>query len=675
MATGSTEDKRMDRRQFSLGLALSSVALSSKPGLAQQAKENNPAAVPTQAPQPAKKRRWEIYEEEYFDRPLVFERKDIKPAVQPFALREVTLTGESDYTQARKWSRGYMLRIGADRMLHSFHLTAGLPSNAIPLGGNEAPTAPGRGHWVGHYLSACALLYASTGDPEIKGRGDTLVAGIAECQAKLGSSGYVSAFPESRFAELEDSTKTSLAYPPFYTVHKLMAGMLDMHQHADNAQALDVVTKLAGWVDGWTAARSEDRMQDILNREFGGIAESLYNLAAMTNNNRWAQVGDRFQKKIFIRPLLERQDQLRQLHANTHIPQVIAAARRYELTDDMRFRVIPKFFWETVVESRTFATGGSGTMERWVTYANHLAWEMKSSTEHQECCCAYNMMKLTRHMYTWEPEMRYVDYYERNLLNHRLGMIEPESGHTGYFLSLTPGAWKTTCTEDQTFWCCNGTALEEYARLQSSIYFHDENALYVNLFIPSELQWKARGIHLKQETAFPREPRTRLTIVSAPAEPWTLRLRVPTWTTEEARVLINGRALEFNPQSGSYLNLTRKWKAGDRIEMEMPMHLTRVVLREDSSWQAFLYGPIVLAAQFPKGELSFKLLHGEEDPKVHQVPIPIPALADKGKLEEWITPIEGQPLTFRTIGTAGEVITLKPINESWQRFAVYFQIA
>jgi hypothetical protein len=453
-----------------------------------------------------------------------------------------------------------------------------------------------------------------------------------------------------------------------------MAGLLDMHQHANNAQALDVAIKCAGWIDGWTALRSEDRMQDILNQEFGGMGESLYNLAAITNDDRWAQVGDRFQKKIFLRPLLERQDQLKALHANTHIPQVIAAARRYELTGDMRFRVIPKFFWETVVESRTYVTGGSGNMERWVTYANHLAWEMKSSTEHQECCCSYNMMKLTRHMFTWEPEMRYVDYYERNLLNHRLGMIEPVTGHTSYFLSMTPGAWKTTCTEDQTFWCCNGTALEEYARLQSSIYFHDEDSIYVNLFIASELQWNARGIHIKQETVFPREPRTRLTILATPGEPWTVRLRVPTWTTEAARVLVNGQALDFKPQPGTYLILTREWKAGDRIEMEMPMHLTGVPLHEDSSWQAFLYGPIVLAGQFPLGELTLRLLHGEEDPKVHEVPIPVPTLANKGKIQDWIIPVEGQPLTFSAKGTAGEVVTLKPINESRQRFAVYFQV-
>jgi DUF1680 family protein len=652
------------------------LALSATPHLdAQEAAKKLDAATPAAPlpPQPEPKKRWQIYEEEYFTHPLVFERSDVKPQIQPFALRDVTLADDSPYAQSRAWSRGFMLRITPDRLLHNFRITAGLPSNAVPLGGLEKPDSLLRGHWVGHYMSGCALLHGSTGDAEIKQRGDTIVAGIAECQTKLNAGGYVSAFPQTEFDRLEMGQKV---WAPFYTLHKLMAGLLDMHEHTGNQQALDVATKLGVWVNTWTAPRSEDRMQDILNEEYGGIGESLYNLAAITNDERFARAGDRFQKKIFLRPLLERHDELRQLHANTHIPQVIAAARRYELTGDTRFRVIPEFFWETVVESRTFAPGGSGTMERWVTHANHLAWEMKSSSENQECCCAYNMMKLTRQLNSWQPQIRYAEYYERNLLNHRLGTIQPETGHTTYFLSMAPAAWKTLGTEDQTFWCCNGTALEEFAKLQNSIYFHDDNALYVNLFIPSELDWKQRGVRIKQETHFPKEPRTRLTILAAPDDKWTVRLRVPAWTTTEARIAINGRPLDIEPQPGTYVNLSRVWKAGDHVELEMPMRLTREVLGDDHTMQAFLYGPIVLAGQFPMGELSFALLHNNEEPKVKDAPLAVPVLAAKGDtLEHWITPVDGEPLTFRTSGTHREQVTLKPLNESWQRFNVYFQVA
>ncbi len=668
----------ISRRRFSLGLAMAPLALAGTSAIeagAQQAMTPTVATPPDRnaTPQPAPKRRWQIYEEEHFAHPLVFERHQVEPQVQPFPLRDVTLAEDGPYAQSRAWSRGFMLRITPDRMLHNFRLTAGLPSSAVPLGGNEKPDSLLRGHWVGHYLSACALLYASTGDADIKARGDAIVAGMAECQTKLNAAGYVSAFPQTEFDRLEMGQKV---WAPFYTLHKLMAGLLDMHELAGNDQALDVVVRMATWVDTWTADRSEDRMQDVLNEEFGGMGEVLYNLAAVTNDDRWARAGDRFQKKIFLRPLLNRCDELEQLHANTHMPQVIAAARRYELTGDSRFRAIPEFFWETVVESRTFAPGGSGTMERWVTHANHLAWEMKSSTEHQECCCAYNMMKLTRQLNTWQPQMRYVEYYERNLLNHRLGTIEPETGHTTYFLSMAPAAWKTLGTEDQTFWCCNGTALEEFAKLQNSIYFHNEDSLYVNLYVASELNWKARGVRLKQDTVFPKEPRTRLTILAAPDAKWTLRLRVPAWTTAEARVLVNGRPLEIEPQPGTYVNLNRSWKAGDRIELEMPMRLTREVLADDPTLQAFLYGPVVLAGQFPLGQLSFNLLHKNEDPNVKAAPLAVPVLAAKGdKLDQWIIPVDAQSMTFRTTGTAGEEVVLKPLNESWQRFNVYFQVS
>jgi DUF1680 family protein len=241
---------------------------------------------------------------------------------------------------------------------------------------------------------------------------------------------------------------------------------------------------------------------------------------------------------------------------------------------------------------------------------------------------------------------------------------------------MAPAAWKTIGTEDQTFWCCNGTALEEFAKLQDSVYFHDGDSLYVNLFVASELNWKEHGIRLKQETQFPKEPRTRLTILTSPDAKWTVRLRIPSWTTAEARVLVNGKPVEIQPQPGTYMNLSRAWKADDRVELEMPMRLAREPLGDDPSLQAFLYGPFVLAGQFPLGQLSLDLLHKNEEPNVKAAPLAVPVLATKGDdLEQGIVPAEGESMTFRTVGTGGEQVILKPLNESWQRFSVYFQVA
>jgi DUF1680 family protein len=457
---------RLSRRAFAKGLAVTPLGLASSspvfaqsPGPAPQAQET---ASSKRVPKTAAEynRHPSVHEADPFAEPLSFNFKSATPRLTPFALNQVTLTA-GPLQQARDWNRGYMLRLPNDRLLHNFRVTAGLPSKAQPLGGWEAPRAELRGHFVGHYLSACALLYAATRDSEIKVKADGLVAGISECQKALNANGYVSAFPEELFVRLDRREKV---WAPFYTLHKIMAGLLDMKQHGDNDQALAILLQLAAWVDAWTAARTEEHMQDILNTEFGGMGEVLYSLSALTGDPRWAVTGDRFVKKVFFTPLATRRDELKGLHCNTHMPQVIAAARRYELSSDYRFADVSTFFFETVSEARTYATGGSGNTESWLTNANRLALEMKASSHHQECCCAYNMMKLSRHLYQWSGDERFIDYYERNLLNHRLGAIAPDTGLTTYFLSMSSGAWKTTCTEDQTFWCCTGTALEEYSK-------------------------------------------------------------------------------------------------------------------------------------------------------------------------------------------------------------------
>lgn len=279
------------------------------------------------------------------------------------------------------------------------------------------------------------------------------------------------------------------------------------------------------------------------------------------DDDRWARTGDRFTKKIFFTPLALQRDELYQLNVDTHVPQVIGVARRFEISSDWRFRNVSGFFWETVTESRTYATGGSGNTESWLTHPHNLAPEMKVSSHHQECCCSYNMMKLTRHLYGWSGEARYMDYYERNLLNHRMATIQPGTGLTTYFLSLSPGAWKTLCFEDQTFWCCRGTALEDFAKLNESIYFHDDDSLYVNLFVPSQLDWNERGIRLRQQTSFPDEQRTTLTIEATPAQQWTMHLRVPTWIDVTNSVRINGRMLEA---SGTPAAILRSHGDGSR---------------------------------------------------------------------------------------------------------------
>jgi DUF1680 family protein len=674
-------NKKVSRRAFAKGLALTPLGLAATGPLLGNAKGIVPGpfqdAVSAQTQKKAPKsdaeynRHPPIHDTEPFAEPLTFLRVEMQPRVRPFALGEVTLE-PGPLKNAHDWNRGYMMRLPNDRLLHNFRMTARLPSNAAPLGGWEAPNSELRGHFVGHYLSACGLLIASTDDVAVKAKVGELISGIAECQTKLNQSGYVSAFPSELFDRLERREKV---WAPFYTLHKIMAGLLDMKTLAGNQQALDVLLKLAAWVDAWTQPKSEEHMQDILNTEYGGMNEVLYNLAAVTGDNRWAKTGDRFTKKKFFTPLAMRRDELRGLHANTHMPQVIGAARRYELTSDYRFGDVSRFFFDTVSQARTYATGGSGNNEGWLVHPNHLSIEMAVSSHHQECCCAYNMMKLTRHLFSWNPDVCYIDYYERNLLNHRLGTIEPETGLTTYFISMSPAAWKTTCTEDNTFWCCTGTAVEEFSKLNDTIYYHNDDSLYVNLFVASNVDWGEKGVRLRQTTSFPESDRTVLLIEAAPAKAWTLKLRVPSWTTGANSVAINGKQVGLAGTPGSYLAITRTWKAGDRVEFTIPMKITAEHLADDPAQQAFLYGPLVLAGQFPKENLAEYLEHNQ-GPEISEAPaITVPALTAKSTdPADWIHPVDGQSLTFRTIGQA-EDVTLKPLNQSWKRFAVYWTVS
>ena len=637
--------KAPTRRNFSTLLASSSLALAQQPAPNPETSQQRRGTIPDTPP---------------FEGPLAFTRHPVTPKVQPFPMTQVRLAA-SPFQAAADANREYMDRLPADRLVHNFRLNAGLPSSADPLGGWEQYT-PGRegelrGHFTGHYLSACALSYASTGDPAIRAKADAMVANLAKCQAR---DGYLSAFPTEWFERLDARKRV---WAPFYTVHKIMAGMFDMYNLAGNKQALQVLEGMASWTDDYTKSKSEAHMQDILNTEYGGMNEVLYNLAAATGNYRWATVGDRFTKKIFFNPLASRRDELRGLHVNTHIPQVIGAARRYELSGDMRFHDVADYFWYEVVSARTYVTGGTSNGEGWLSKPRQLAAELKQSVATAECCCAYNMMKLTRHLYSWTADPRYFDYYERALFNHRLGTIRPDTGATQYYLSLTPGAWKTFNTEDQSFWCCTGTGVEEFSKLNDSIYWKDDYGVYVNLFIASDLHWPEKGFRLKQETKFPDVQSTTLHIAVDKPMQLALHLRIPEWLTGGS-VKINGRPIDASASPGSYLTLSRIWNTGDRIEMELPMSLRIEAMPDDPRTQAVLYGPIVLAGDLGAEGLAHNLIVGPNAPQLRKA-----AALDIPRLQTSSIKPGDRPLSFQMDG-----VELMPISRILdRRYTVYWQ--
>jgi hypothetical protein len=589
--------------------------------------------------------------------------------VKPFSTSEVRLR-KGPFQDALKANRRYLMSLPQDRLLHTFRLNAGLPSSATPLGGWEKPDCELRGHFAGgHYLSACALMYASAGDEELKARGNGMVEQLARCQQALGD-GYLSAFPREFFDRLRAGKEV---WAPFYTLHKILAGLLDMYVHCGNQQALEVAEGLAGWIGRWVEPLSDEQMQQVMKTEFGGTMESLYNLYALTGNSHYLEVGDRFYHKTVFDPLAAHRDELKGLHANTNIPKMIAAARRYELSGEPRFREIASFFWQEITGARAYCTGGTSNEEHWRTDPGELAGELGKTTE--ECCCGYNMLKLTRHIFGWTADPQAMDYYERTLFNSRLGTQDAD-GLKSYYLPVGgSGYWKSFHSPLDSFWCCTGTGVEEYAKFADSIYFHDERGLFVNLFIASELNWPEKGVRWVQETDFPEEGKTRLVIHTSKPVEMDLNVRIPYWVTRGGTISLNGEALPEFSSPSSYLTLARTWKDGDRVEVRLPFRLHTEALAGDPTLQAVMYGPLVLAGRLGSENLNRSEIYLGYNPTPAGNPAPVPAINfDSKDPLGWVEPVPNQPASFRV--TAGsERINLIPFYKVLgERYTVYWKV-
>ncbi len=588
---------------------------------------------------------------------------DPRLKVEPFDLSSVKLL-DGPLKQKLELNRKYLLALDEDRLLHVFRVNAGLPSAAKPLGGWEAPDCELRGHFVGHYLSACALTYQATGDEQIKAKADKIVAALAECQQKIGT-GYLSAFPDSYFDRLEAGQKV---WAPYYTIHKIMAGLLDVYQAWGNPTALEVDQKMGHYFADRNAKLNDDQMKVVYRNEFGGMMEVAENLFAVTNDEAFMQLAKKFDQASFFDPLANRHDNLTGLHANTHIPKILGAARGYELTGSTRDHDVAEFFWDQVANHRTFATGGTSTAEFWRTPPDRLATQLAPNAA--ESCCTYNMLKLTRHLFAWDPDVKFADYYERAFLNSILPIQQPDTGMLEYYQYMEPGAAKVFSTPTHSFWCCVGTGVETFAKLGDSIYFHDENGLYVNLFVPSELNWKQRGMTVRQETQFPEQENTTLSIKLDKPQTLTLKLRIPGWATD-AKVSINDTPAPGPVTPGSYKVITRTWNNGDRVRLDLPMHLRLQAMPDDPGMVAILYGPVVLCGDLGK-ETSHRTRNNAQ--LLHEKANALPVLltdADSNVSEAHAVP--GRPLCW-TVTTGTGPVELVPLYQLFgERYTVYWR--
>jgi uncharacterized protein len=593
----------------------------------------------------------------------------------PFDLSAVRLL-DGPFKQAQDLDRQVLMAMDPDRLLLMFRVTAGLPANAKPLGGWEAPDCELRGHTLGHYLSACALMYASTGDAVLKQRCDTIVAELAKCQGAMVSrgyhAGYLAAFPESWFDRV-DAQKP--VWAPWYTMHKIMAGLFDAHQLTGNPQALEVLDRLAGWVKFRADRLTPEQMQASLQTEHGGMNEVLANLYGVTNNPDHLRLAKAFNHQAVFAPLMRGEDALDGLHANTQIPKITGAAREFELTGNTEYRDLSRFFWQRVALHRSFAIGGHSDDEHFFPvgdFCQHL------SPVTAETCNTYNMLKLTAHLFAWEPSAATMDFYERALYNHILASQDPRTGMFTYFVSMKPGHFKTYSTPEDSFWCCVGTGMENHARYGEEIYAHDDASLYVNLFIASELAWSGRGLVLRQETAFPEQPTAHLRLQLNQPVKLAIKIRQPGWCGAGMTIAVNGRRESAQPDSTGYVTIAREWRDGDVVEIGLPMALRSEPLPGNPNTVAFFCGPILLAGALGDTGLPQGGEYAGDQKKFEKWPAPAAPVraGDPAAILAGLQPVAGQALTFR-LGGAGrpaDVMLMPFYRLHHQRYTIYWPV-
>ena len=508
---------------------------------------------------------------------------------RPFALREVRLL-QSRFTENMQRDSAWMMDIGADRLLHSFRTTAGVFAGSEggymtvkKLGGWESLDCELRGHTTGHMLSACALMYASTGSECFKAKGDSLVAGLREVQLAHGN-GYLSAFPEEL---IDRNIRGQKVWAPWYTLHKILAGLIDQYQLAGSELALTEAMEMVGWAYGKLTPLSEETRRLMLRNEFGGVGEAWWNLYGITGDARCRWLAEFFYHNDVIDPLKACEADFGTKHTNTFIPKVIAEARRYELTEAADSRAAVTFFWDEMMAHHLYATGSLSDKEHFFApedFKKHITGVTGES------CCTYNMLRLALHLFAWQPSAAVMDYYERALYNHILGSQNQESGMAAYFLPLATGTHKVYSTPYDSFWCCVGSGFESHAKYGENIYWQDDNTLYVNLFIPSEL--RSEDVSVRLETAFPADGFVHLTVDKSSLR--RIAFRLPSWSGTPV-VRLNGRRVRVKADASGYLALERAWRPGDRIDIDYPMSVRVEPAPQDPSVGVVMRGPIVLA--------------------------------------------------------------------------------
>lgn len=600
------------------------------------------------------------------------------------ATRVRLLPGSPFYDRQEQHRTNYLASWNCDKLLFHYRALAKLPQpEGVTEGYAGWDSGFIRGHMAGHYLSAASRMAAATGDAAYREKVNYMVAELAKCQDALKQDGYLAAFPSGAFDHLEGKPGDSGGVVvPYYTVHKIMAGLLDAHHYLGNTQALDVAVKMAACFEKRLSALDADQIAKIFRtdgsrnpqNEFGAMSDVLAELYTVTGDKKHLDAARLFNRPWFIEPLARGEDHLAGLHGNTHIAQALGIAHCANLDGDADELKASANFWKIMTGQHSFVIGGNSFKE-WLDKPGAETGpciddhkELPATTA--ESCNTHNMLKLTACLFERKPAAEYADYFERALYNHLLATVAPDTGAVTYFTPLH-GDFRTYL--NGTF-CCVGTGIENPARYGEGIYFQQDKSLWVNLYIPSELDWREAGLVLRQEGDITRGEPVRFTIVKAGKQTSTLNFRIPHWISKPAVLSLNGKVEEHTEKPSTYLSLKRKWKEGDVVTLTLPAALRLERAKDNPTMVSVFFGPVLLAGELGRENMPTDVADKDAYLQLPAAPVP-DIISPSTNPADWLEPTKGASLTFAAqhAGPANG-IHFRPLYEvHHQRYSVYWQ--
>ncbi len=596
----------------------------------------------------------------------------LEKALNDFSMGDVELCDE--YTKnAFSLEVKYLKSLDAEKLLKGFCEIAGVESDATKYGGWE--TSAIQGHTLGHYLTAVSQAYATSGDEELKNIADRIVEVLAECQNK--ESGYLAAIPESHYEQIE-SGNTAGTWVPWYSMHKTLAGLVSAYELTGNEKALEIASKLGDWVYSRTSKWDSAMQTTVLNVEYGGMNDCLYQLYKNTKSEKHLSAAHSFDEIPLFDALYNGNDILNGKHANTTIPKIVGALNRYTVTGEEYYLQVAANFWEIVIENHTYITGGNS---EWEHFGEPNILDDERTNCNCETCNTYNMLKLTRGLYKITGESKYADYYENTFINAILSSQNPETGMTTYFQPMATGFFKVYSSADKHFWCCTGSGMENFSKLGDSIYYKDDNSIYVTQFTSSSVSWAEKGLKITQnaENLYNAEYVEFTVKGSANAD---IVLRVPDWCQDEPKffVEVNGEEIKVKEENG-FIRISRDWVDGDIIKYEMPMMVVAYTLPDNENTVAFKYGPWVLSANMGNNEMNTTTTGVDVTIPLLDASLSDVLVIKEGTIKNWLKNInenfekEIGALNFTIKGTNQNLVFSPHYKQHENRYGIYFTLA